>query len=104
MKFGLSPQQQTILINILSKYIHSGKVIVYGSRAKDTFTPQSDLDLVIQKCETDDRQLLGNIQTAIEESDFPYLVDIQFFEKNKNPALIAHIQRVGKVLYQINAD
>ena len=36
----------------------------------------------------------------ITDSDFPYLVDLQYYESIKNPALKRHIDRVGKVLFR----
>lgn len=36
----------------------------------------------------------------IDESDFPYLCDLQYLEEIKNPHLLKHIQRIGKVFYR----
>ena len=104
MDFGLTQEQINHLIAIFKKYLKSGKVIIYGSRAKGNFTSRSDIDLVIKNSKTIDMQLLANLKEEIQESDLPYLVDIQFFETIKNVELIEHIIRVGKVLYQKDID
>lgn len=104
MEFGLTEAQKKILIGLFEQYLSAGKVIVYGSRAKGHFTDRSDLDLVIQNLPTQDQQILADLKDAIDESDFPYLTDIQFFETIKNKALKDHIIRVGKVLYSKKAD
>ncbi len=100
MKFGLTAAQTTILQEIINKYLVSGSVIAYGSRAKGNFTPRSDIDLVIQSAPTNDRHLLASLHDEIDESDFPYLCDIQYFEDIKHPYPLDQIRRNGKVLFE----
>jgi predicted nucleotidyltransferase len=99
MEFGLSQKYIDILLSIFKEYLHSGKVIIYGSRVKGNYIPQSDVDLVIKGSESNNRQNLAEIMEAIEDSDLPYLVDIQYFENIKNNELIEHINRIGKLFY-----
>lgn len=47
-----------------------------------------------------DRQTIGKLIFEINNSDFPYTVDIQNFYSIKNPALIEHIQKFGKPFYE----
>jgi len=100
MKFGLSPRQEALLTSLLDRHLKQGKVIVYGSRATGDFTPQSDLDLVIQSATTTDRHLLAEIQADIMESDFPYLCDLFYLEEITNPMLRERIKKDGKVFYE----
>jgi len=100
MKFGLNDKEFSILSLIFSTHLSSGSVIVYGSRAKRTHTDRSDIDLVIKGSAVLDDKVLHEIVDEIDESDFPYLVDLQYYEKIKNPALLQHIDRVGEVIYQ----
>jgi hypothetical protein len=69
-----------------------------GPRAKGTFNERSDVDLVITESNID-RSLIGQIISEINNSNFPYLVDIQDFSTLKNKQLIEHINRVGQVFY-----
>ena len=101
MKFGLTEAQEKILTSILRKHLVKGVVFVYGSRAKGTYSERSDVDLVIKGSDEYDTQITENIRDDISESDFPYLVDIMFFENLKNPALREHINRAGKVFCNI---
>jgi predicted nucleotidyltransferase len=101
MDFGLTQEQTEIIFAIFEKYLSTGiEVIVYGSRAKGNYTNRSDIDLVIKNDENIDTGLLEKINEEIEESDFPYLADIQLFETIKNPQLIQHINRAGKILWK----
>ncbi len=103
MEFGLSSQNKKVLLDLFDHYLPSGRVLVYGSRAKGHHTLRSDLDVVIQDCSPCDRQMLANLKDAIDESDFPYLIDIQYYETIKNSQLKEHIHRVGKILYSIKS-
>ena len=97
----LSALPETIhkeLKTIFGKYPNIKKVILYGSRAKETNTKRSDIDLVITNSQLD-RIALSNIKSEIEESDIPNLVDIQILEEIDNQDLLDHINRVGKVIY-----
>ena len=96
--FGLKEEEEQILKSIFSKYENLNKVVVYGSRAKGTFNERSDVDLVITESNID-RPLIGQIISEINNSNFPYLVDLQDFSTLKNKQLIEHINRVGKVFY-----
>ena len=96
MTFGITFKQKQILNDILSKYLKDGIVLIYGSRVKGTYTNTSDVDLVI-KNSTLNRQQLSNLIDDIDESDFPYLCDVQLFENINNLQLKDHIERLGEV-------
>ena len=77
------------------------KVVLYGSRAKGTYKPASDIDLVLVG---DDLNL--TIQQAIEnELDdllLPYKFDVSLFFFFENMELVNHIVSVGKVFFVNN--
>lgn len=95
--FGLTPAEKQFLIDTFSKYEEVKEVLIYGSRAKDTYHERSDVDLVINSSITD-RFIISKIKSEIDESNFPYLIDLTSINRIKNPDLLAHIQRVGKKL------
>ncbi|HON13879.1 MAG TPA: nucleotidyltransferase domain-containing protein [Treponema sp.] len=100
MSFGLKLNEEMILKEILNAHLRTGKVIVYGSRAKGTNTARSDIDLVIKDSIDLNQNTIAEIKDSIDESDFPYLVDIQYYEQILNPDLVDHIDRVGKVFFE----
>lgn len=59
---------------------------------------RSDVDLVLMD-KNIDRFTLGNLIFEINNSDFPFTVDLQNFNTLKNPDLIKHIQTYGKLFY-----
>lgn len=95
---GLSAQQFGVLQYLFKKYPEIQCVKLYGSRAKGTFNPRSDVDLVVYG-ENIDRFLIANVLLDLDDSDFPYTVDLQNYHELKNRKLIEHIDRVGIVIY-----
>ncbi len=61
-----------IVRQILSKLKVS--VFVFGSRAKNTAKPLSDLDLCLK--DNYDKSTVRKLQDAFEESDLPFKVDV----------------------------
>ena len=97
--FGINESSMDILNTIFSKYEQVNEVVLYGSRAKGNHNDRSDVDMVICNSKID-RHVLGEIILEINNSNFPYTIDIQLFENLKNEKLIEHILRVGKTFYK----
>jgi predicted nucleotidyltransferase len=74
------------------------EVILYGSRAKGTHRPGSDLDLTLKGDVLTTNQLM-DISGRIDDLLLPYEVDLSIFKHIDNPDLIDHINRVGKVVF-----
>ena len=98
--FGLTPEQTQLLQTCIAKHLPRGSVIVYGSRARGNFTPRSDIDLVVKHSQTSDYSVLSRIKDEVDESNFPYICEIQYYENIKNRMMISNIERVGKIFYQ----
>ncbi|MEZ4904986.1 MAG: nucleotidyltransferase domain-containing protein [Spirosomataceae bacterium] len=99
IQFGLTEKYIELLKNIFSKYDSIEEVIVYGSRAKGNYTERSDIDLAMKE-KTSNRHLIGAVLLDLDDSDLPYKVDLQDYDKIKNKELKAHINRVGQLLYK----
>lgn len=98
MIHGLTLHDLKVLGEILSKHLpSSSEVLVYGSRVKGTHTSRSDLDLVV-KGAPNDRHLYGEILSELEDSDLPFVCEIQPYETIRNAALKEHIDRLGEPL------
>ena len=67
-------QRKTILA-LLERHLPATEAWVYGSRAKWTSRPQSDLDLVVFAT-PGQRHGVGNLREAFEESNLPFRVDL----------------------------
>lgn len=94
---GLDNHILTTLIRIFSKYPTIRQIKLYGSRAKGNYRENSDIDLVAIG-ETD-RFSIASILLDLDDTDIPYLIDLQNYSELKNRHLIEHIDRVGLVIY-----
>jgi len=97
--FGLTERQRLQLQQLFGQHAGIVQVKIYGSRAKGTCNPRSDVDLVICNSQLS-RHELGLVTLDIQNSDFPNTVDIQNWEDIKSEALREQIARVGKMLYE----
>ena len=75
------------------------EVVLYGSRAKGTYRSGSDIDLTM-KGEGLNLKLLNKIANDLDDLLLPYSFDLSIFAQIDNHDLIAHISRVGKVVYR----
>lgn len=78
------------------------RAVLYGSRAKHCHREGSDIDLTLQGNRLDDR-VLNRIANDLEELLLPWQFDLCHFDRLTHQELVAHIQRVGVVLYEREA-
>ncbi len=96
--FGLPDSTLLAIRRILADFPAVEKAVVYGSRAKGTFKPGSDIDLTLFG-DGLDLTILGRIATRLDESPIPYMVDLSLFDRLDSAQLREHIARVGKLFY-----
>jgi len=64
------------LISIIIKHLPHATIYLFGSRARSTHSPGSDIDIAIDAERPISWSTLGEIKEAIEESMVPFFVDI----------------------------
>jgi type I restriction enzyme S subunit len=73
----LRPDHAKIVHEVIARHLPAGvSVRVFGSRAKWTAKPHSDLDLALKGKEPLPRSVLGDLAEAFSESDLPFRVDV----------------------------
>ena len=72
----IRPEHWEIVSTILKKHVPNDEVWVFGSRAKWTARPYSDLDLCIITDKPLSLSLLSAITDDFSESDLPWKVDV----------------------------
>ena len=93
MNFGLTDQEVRLIGEVVGRYPAVTGVILFGSRAKGTAGPASDIDLA----------LLGTVSplqaeavaAELDELPMPYRFDVKPFEAILSEPLREHIRRVG---------
>jgi len=97
--FGLSQQALDALRALFATCGPVRRAIVYGSRAKGNFREGSDIDIALDAPDLPFDALL-RLSTQIDDLMLPWQVDLAVVSQIDNPDLLAHIDRVGKVLWQ----
>ena len=99
MRFGLGEQTLARLRAVLAAQPVVEKAVLYGSRAKGTHKPGSDIDLTLCGQAITPRDL-SRIAEALDALDLPYVIDLSAFGQLQHAALREHIERVGVVIYE----
>ena len=71
----ITPEERRTVLALLQRHLPGTAAWVYGSRAKWTSTPTSDLDLVVFATPEQQPQV-GDLREAFEESNLPFRVDL----------------------------
>jgi predicted nucleotidyltransferase len=102
MNHGLTTTTVERLQSVLAHYPEVEKAVLYGSRAKGTYRPGSDIDLTLCGGELN-HTLLTRIDNELDDLLLPYQIDLSLMSSLSHPALLDHIRRVGVVLYEKSA-
>ncbi len=97
--YGLPPEALQAIRRVLAAHPAVDAAILYGSRALGRQRPGSDIDLTLQGEQLQHQDLL-NIELELDDLLLPWKIDLSLLAHIDNPALLEHIRRVGKVLYQ----
>lgn len=97
--FGLPARAMNALRETLAQHVHVQRAVIYGSRAKGNYRPGSDIDITLEGSELTFPELL-RIASELDDQMLPYKIDLSLLSHIDNPALRAHIARVGKVLWE----
>jgi len=97
--YGLNDRDIKTIHDIFNQYPEILLVHIFGSRAKGTSKPGSDIDLAIMNKVINSNTLL-KLNNDFEESSLPYKVDLVDFHLLTNQHFIDHIVRVGTIFYQ----
>jgi predicted nucleotidyltransferase len=74
-------------------------VVLFGSRAKGTQKPASDVDLTIKGESITYETTVRLADVLNEEKPLPYFFDVLHYESINDTQLVEHIDRVGVLLY-----
>lgn len=95
---GLRPQALEAMRSVFSRYGGIERVILYGSRAMGTHRPGSDIDLTVTGDLGPGEVLM--LENELDDLLLPQKIDLSLHRFIDNPELLAHIDRVGRTLYE----
>jgi predicted nucleotidyltransferase len=99
MKYGLTDKELEQINTLFARYADIEQAILYGSRAKGTNKPFSDVDLTLVG-EGLTHSTLSRLLLDIDDLLLPYRFDVSLFHNITNTDLVDHIRRRGIILYR----
>ena len=99
MTDGLKDTHRSAIVNLLRSNERVERAVLFGSRARQTFTQGSDVDIALfgeSLTITDQARLAA----AMEELTVPQRVDLLLYDRVENTSLRKHVQREGVELYR----
>ena len=96
---GLSVRTVEQITGVLAHFTEVDKAVLFGSRAKATHKPGSDIDLALVGA-TLDWRTVGKIYYALDDLLLPHRFSLILLDGGTDPEVAAHIRRVGFALYQ----
>lgn len=98
-RFGLSEIDIATLTDTLSREPRVKKAFIFGSRAKGNFKHGSDVDIALKGNDLTFEDISRISYLLNEETNIPYKFDVLNYHSINEPALTAHIDRVGIEFY-----
>lgn len=99
MKFGLTSEQFFLIENTLGSIPEIEKVIIFGSRAGDSYKSSSDIDLAVAGKNVTS-QVINRISVELDDLPLPFMFDILDINSLSNLALKNKITSKGKVFFE----
>ena len=99
MIFGLNNDTVDQIKSVFRKHNEIEKVLLYGSRAKGNYRPNSDIDFTILGDKLD-ITIMNNISWELDDLMLPLTFDLSNYKNIVQNDLLEHIQRVGIVFYK----
>lgn len=98
MRFGLSEETVTSIEHVFRAHAEVEQAIIYGSRAKGSYKPASDIDITL-KGDALSSTIIGQITWELDDLLLPYTFDISIYDQITNETLKMHIANEGAILY-----
>lgn len=96
---GLPDQTVARIVGVLTRFPAVKEAVLFGSRAKATHKPGSDVDLALVGAALDWR-IVGKIYDALDDLLLPYRFSLIIYDAKTDADVAAHIARVGISVFQ----
>jgi uncharacterized protein len=99
---ALSEKELELIHRVLDRHPEINAAILFGSRAKMSSRPESDIDLALQG--DLDSLAAESIAAELDELPLPYRFDVKAYSDIRSTELLDHIQRVGVEIFKRKAS
>lgn len=93
---GLSDSELQTIRDVFSRFSDISEVILFGSRARGTHRPSSDVDLALKGKNLSIDTLAKLRYILEEETNLPYFFDVVIYDRVENEALKREIDEGGE--------
>jgi len=101
--FGLARRHYRDIEHVFRRYPHVEKVLIFGSRAKGTDKPYSDIDLAVVAPQMDDQEF-SRLWNELEALELVFKLDVLHFDKLCQQNLKKSITTHGLDFYPLSED
>jgi uncharacterized protein len=99
---SLDDRALTLIRQVLARHPAITRAVLFGSRAKGTASPASDVDLAVDGL-ADDLEA-ESLASEFEELPLPFRFDVKAANTIRHRPLRDHIDRIGITIYPAHAD
>ncbi len=99
LRHGLSEKTLELVNRVFERHPEVERALLFGSRAKGTFKPGSDIDLALLG-DGLTKKSLNRLYEEFDDLPLPYEFSLVVFDKVTDPDVLAHIKRVGTKFYE----
>jgi len=101
---GLTATDMAYIVSVLREFTEIKKAVVFGSRAKGSHKPGSDVDIAIYGEDISFSTVARLHYRLEEEGPLPYFFDIVDYSHLASQPLKEHSDRVGKTIFERTTD
>jgi len=98
MRYGLSDECLKRISGVFDTFPEVEQVVLYGSRAKGSYRPASDIDITLIG-ELLTTTILSRISWELDDLLLPYNFDISIYHHITDKHLRRHIENEGVTIY-----
>ena len=98
MEYGLNDITLNRIAQVFTSVREIDQAIIYGSRAKGNNKAGSDIDITLKGKKLTVKEL-NRLSLELDDLLLPYTFDLTIYDHIRNPDLLDHINRVGRIFY-----
>ena len=101
--FGLAERHYNDIMHVFRRYPNIKQVLIFGSRAKGTDKPGSDIDLAVIAPDMDDQEF-SRLLNELDALDLVFKLDVLHVDKLGQQNLKDSIMKHGQIFFPLTKD
>ncbi len=101
--FGIAERHYVDLARVFDRYPDIERVLVFGSRAKGTANPSSDIDLAVVAPKMDDQEF-NRLWNELDALPLVFTLDVLHWDRLGEQKIKESIMKHGQLFYPLNSS